>query len=385
MQIPIRNVWLLQLFASSLYRTAGSATVAAEDNPEDLPQLVARILADEVTHRLHTGLTVGFRNTARPVTRVRGRINALRTERRQLLRRGQVDCRFDEIVTDVPVNRLARAALERASRLLPHDPRYRSLALQLEAAGAQGPCPPLSRVPAMQRQRLLARDRLMIAAAELLLTLAIPTTDAGGKMLPLPDLEAPYLRKLFEHAAFGLYQHRLAPEGWVVTHGQRLKWQTSAESPGMSALLPGMQLDIALQAPSVHHRSTRRIIVDTKFTAITKPGHYRERTLDRDYVYQIYAYLMSQETPASDAKTEGLMLHPTIGEHVDEEVTIQGHRIRFATVDLTASPRALVDGFLTALSSTSAPREPDEVDLAGASHTTTMHANRGSVRVPMDE
>jgi 5-methylcytosine-specific restriction enzyme subunit McrC len=32
-----------------------------------------------------------------------------------------------------------------------------------------------------------------------------------------------------------------------------------------------------------------------------------------------------------------LLLHPAIGQMVDETVLIQGHRIRFATVDLTAS------------------------------------------------
>lgn len=33
----------------------------------------------------------------------------------------------------------------------------------------------------------------------------------------------------------------------------------------------------------------------------------------------------------------GLLLHPAIGRTIDKTVTIQGHRIRFATVDLTAS------------------------------------------------
>ena len=46
MQIPVRNIWLLQLYASSLYRSAGASLVEGEENPEDLPQLVARILAD---------------------------------------------------------------------------------------------------------------------------------------------------------------------------------------------------------------------------------------------------------------------------------------------------------------------------------------------------
>lgn len=348
--IPIRNVWLLQLFASSLYRSSGTSLVGAEENPEDLPNLVARILADEVTHRLHVGLTVGFRETTRNVTRVRGRINVLPTERHQLLRRGLVACTFSEIVADIPANRLARAALERAARLVPKEPRFRSLALQLEAAGVRGQCPPLSSVPAMQRQRLLARDRLMIAAAELLLTLAIPATDEGVKMLPLPALDDAYMRKLFEHAAFGLYQNRLVPQGWAVTHGKWQQWQVADASPGMSALLPAMHLDITLRSPGTDEKPSRRIVIDTKFTSITKPGYYKEATLASGYVYQIYSYLKSQDSPDLEQKAEGLMLHPSVGEQVDEEVVIQGHRIRFATVDLTAPPGAFAEGFLAAVS-----------------------------------
>jgi 5-methylcytosine-specific restriction enzyme subunit McrC len=60
-------------------------------------------------------------------------------------------------------------------------------------------------------------------------------------------------------------------------------------------------------------------------------------------VYQLYAYLRSQEgqgDPWADAAS-GLLLHPAIAVDVDEAVTIQGHRLRFATVDLTASHAAL--------------------------------------------
>ena len=121
-QIPIRNVWLLQLYASSLYRAVGHRMVAAETSPEDLPELVAGMLGAAVTQRLHTGLSVGFQQTARPVTRVRGRINTLPTARHQLLTRGQVHCTFDEVVTDTPANRLVKAALWRAAFLVPAEP-----------------------------------------------------------------------------------------------------------------------------------------------------------------------------------------------------------------------------------------------------------------------
>lgn len=69
-------------------------------------------------------------------------------------------------------------------------------------------------------------------------------------------------------------------------------------------------------------------------------GWYREETLRSGYVYQIYAYHRSQ-VGCDDVLTghaSGLLLHPAIGQMVDETVHIQGHVIRFATVDLTATP-----------------------------------------------
>lgn len=354
-EIPVRNVWLLQLYASTLFRSEGAGLIAAEDNPDELPDLVARILADAVTVRLHTGLSVGFRETARAVTRVRGRINVLTTERHQLFSRGRVSCSFDEVVTDTPANRLAKAALERAAVVVPSQPRYRSLALQMEAAGVRGPCPPIGTAPGMQRERLLGRDRKMIAAAELLLTLTIPTQEPGTKMLPLPFLGDHYLRSLFELAAYGFYRHHLTPHGWTVEHGKQLSWDISRESAGMAAILPGMKLDIRLHHPNSAAAGHRKIVIDTKFTSVTKPGQYGGQTLSNNYVYQIYAYLMSQDAQEIGTKTEGLMLHPVVDGSLDEEVVIQGHRIRFATVDLAAGPRTMADQFLGAVKEFIAP------------------------------
>jgi 5-methylcytosine-specific restriction enzyme subunit McrC len=348
-KIPIRNVWLLQLYASPFYRAVGQQMVAAEDNPEDLPALVAGMLADAVTRRLHTGLSVGFRQASRPVTRVRGRINVLPTARHQLLSRGQVHCTFDEVVTDTPANRLVRAALWRAAVLVPGEPRLRSLALQLEAAGVRGPCPPPSHVPGLHRERLLVRDRQMIAAADLLLNLALPTTDEGGKLLPAPDMDEHYLRDLFERACVGFYWLRLKPQGWKVKHGSQLKWDTSSMSSGMEAILPGMKLDIELVHPDPTGPGRRRIVIDTKFTSITKTNQFGDLKLRGGYVYQIYSYLMSQEASEIEPKSEGLMLHPVVGEPVDEEVVIQGHRIRFATVDLAADSANMADQLLEAI------------------------------------
>jgi 5-methylcytosine-specific restriction enzyme subunit McrC len=97
-----------------------------------------------------------------------------------------------------------------------------------------------------------------------------------------------------------------------------------------------MRTDIVLD----HAASARRIVIDTKFTSIVTAGWYREETLRSGYVYQIYAYLRSQVGQGdglADSAT-GMLLHPSVGDVVDETVVIQGQSIRFATVDLAATP-----------------------------------------------
>lgn len=81
-RIPVRNLWLLMLYASDLYRALGKARTAIEDMPDDLPRMVGEILADAVDERLRRHLGLGYQYREQIVNRVRGRIDVLATERK---------------------------------------------------------------------------------------------------------------------------------------------------------------------------------------------------------------------------------------------------------------------------------------------------------------
>ncbi len=107
----------------------------------------------------------------------------------------------------------------------------------------------------------------------------------------------------------------------------------------IDAILPAMRTDVILEyAPT-----NQRIIIDTKFTTILAKGWYSDATLKSGYLYQIYAYLRSQVDRGDSMadKALGMLLLPSAGDSVDETVVIQGHKIRFATVDLTAPAREI--------------------------------------------
>jgi 5-methylcytosine-specific restriction enzyme subunit McrC len=161
----------------------------------------------------------------------------------------------------------------------------------------------------------------------------------GANALFSPDREETWVRRLFERAVGGFYQVVLSPQEWQVRCGTVLDWMIEQKTAGIDQILPTMHTDIVLD----YLASLRRTVIDTKFTSIVTSGWHREETLRSAYVYQIYAYLRSQAGRGDlwADSAGGLLLHPSVGAEVDETVVIQGHAIRFATVDLTASTSSI--------------------------------------------
>jgi 5-methylcytosine-specific restriction enzyme subunit McrC len=205
--------------------------------------------------------------------------------------------------------------------------------------GVVGEKPGLAEVSIDRFGRHDAVDRKMVAAAHLAFNLALPTESAGTKYLSLPDREITWIRKLYEKGIAGFYDVTLSGQGWRIEAGKSIGWAVDQKSSGIDKIFPSMRTDITLS----HEISGRRIIIDTKFNSIVTKGWYRDETLRSGYIYQIYTYLRSQEglgDPLAD-KATGILLHPSIGSMINESVAIQGHEIRFATVDLSAEAKLI--------------------------------------------
>jgi 5-methylcytosine-specific restriction enzyme subunit McrC len=344
-RIPVRNIWLLMLYASDLYRELPPVrSVAVEDAPDDIPNLVAELLTHAVERRLRRNLTIGYQRREADLNRVRGRINLLRTERRQLLQRGRVACIFDELTVDTPRNRFVRAALLELAKVVQKPELARScrvLAASMERAGVKNLPTETHRghreFPLGRLGRLDAADRQMLAAARLAFDLALPTEDAGMAHFTVPDREERWARKLFEAAVGGFYNVVLPRNVWNVRTGSKMRWHYGAHTLGIPELLPSMQTDIVLERECLNGPSKgQRIVIDTKFTSIVSKGRYGNQSLKSDHIYQLYSYLRSQENTGDPMsyRSAGVLLYPAIDTCIDEAAVIQGHEVRFATVNL---------------------------------------------------
>ncbi len=189
--------------------------------------------------------------------------------------------------------------------------------------GVIGHCSNRSEVSIDRFGRHDSGDQPMLAAAHLALNLALPKENAGAMILSSPDREIRWIRKLYEKGIAGFYDVVLSQSGWQVEAGKVYNWQIERQSLDVGKVLPSMKTDIVLE----HKVEQRRIVIDTKFNSVTTRGHYRDETLRNGYLYQIYAYLRSQERvgdPIAENST-GLLLNPAVGYLFKESVVIQNH------------------------------------------------------------
>ena len=343
-RIPIRNLWLLILYASKLFKTINEQKrYDVEKNPDDIPDLVAEILTHAVEYRLKQNLSVGLVRHHADLTRIRGRIDHIRTKRHSLLERGKIACSFDQFTTNTPQNLFVKAALDRLARIVKDKElkrRCRITTAALERAGVtkndiHTTISRTSRAATLTASN--SNDRQMLAAAELAFNIVLPTEDIGNSYLLTPDREGIKLSNLFEKAVGGFYDVVLPHTKWNVSLGKHLYWNEHAVND--ERILPGMVVDIMLEKTNTTTQTKSRIIIDTKFQDIVSENEYGKTIFKSSNIYQIYAYLRSQERksdPPSLTST-GILLHPSLGKNVDKSVTIQGHKIRFATVDLATN------------------------------------------------
>ncbi|SUS07591.1 5-methylcytosine-specific restriction enzyme subunit McrC (fragment) [uncultured Defluviicoccus sp.] len=167
----------------------------------------------------------------------------------------------------------------------------------------------------------------------------MPTEEQGNHSLPELDRNQIILHKVYERFVANFY--RLHLRGWTVRTQTPLGWHADKTS----VFMPAMSADAVL-----HEVATgRRVVLDTKFTARSLvTNRWGTSVFDSSHVYQIYAYLRSQEHLSdSDRDASGLLLYPTVGDELDETVALHGHSIHFRTVNLSLPWQEIETGLLS--------------------------------------
>jgi 5-methylcytosine-specific restriction enzyme subunit McrC len=167
----------------------------------------------------------------------------------------------------------------------------------------------------------------------------MPLEAQGTHPLPRLEREALVLHRIYERFVANFYRIHL--QGWKVQAQKRLDWHAENVNEHLPSMIPDLLLE---------EKETGRIIVlDTKFTAASLVENaWGKAVYDSAHLYQLYAYLRSQEHLSERHRSAvGILLYPAVQVRLSERLELQDHVIRIESVDLAApwenAERQLID------------------------------------------
>lgn len=334
--IPIRNLWYMLLYVWNAFQMKDQWRVEV-DNAPSLDALLGSILARLIQQRLRIGLGRNYKHEQSQISGIRGRVDFAESLKRLAFQHGRAHCRYESFSANVPKNQIVRSTLARLVQIGDFGPdraRVDDLRAKLRRLVRVMDAIDLVELKREQirRQQLERNDSdytLMLAFCLLLLQRQMPTEAPGESKLPRLDVDRDTLTLgyLFEQFIAKFYKTHLSAE-WDISSQRRIHWPTEKDSP----YLPAMYLDLEMQ----HKHSHKLVVLDTKFTAnILVTGRWGKPLFDRSHLFQIYAYLRSQAHCSENHRSAtGILLYPTVHHRLSEAIPVQGHEIRWETVDL---------------------------------------------------
>lgn len=344
--IPIRNLWYMLMYA---WEEPPLERLGVLENIEDAPTLdalLASILLKLIQQRMRIGLGRNYCEEKHLLRGIRGRINFTDSLKKNAFEHGQAYCDFEQYSLNVPKNQIVRSILMRLIQMGYFGPdtiRANELRQQLRwvTRAMDGIDLVELKLDLIRRQQLGRNDsdyKLMLAICELIIERQMPNHMTGGTPLPALDQASMVMHRIYERFIACFYRIHL--KGWEVSPQKNIKWHEKMPND----FLPLMRPDLVLE----EKKTGRIIVLDTKFTTKSlTPNQWGSKTFDSSHLYQLYAYLKTQEHLSDQFRcASGVLLYPMVDKsRLSEKILLQDLTIRIETVDLTA-PWVEIERFL---------------------------------------
>jgi 5-methylcytosine-specific restriction enzyme subunit McrC len=334
-KIPIKNLWYLLLYAWDMASWISYTRVDWEESP-GLLGLLAKVLVFSTRELLKRQLGREFCTRRSLLRGIKGRVDFSASIKHLAFQHAAAVCSFPELSVDTLKNQIIRGTLDR----LAGDPRIGipdkpestfKLRQELRFLAGTMEFVTLRAVNSHDFSRLqLGQNdrgyRMPLAICALIHRLGMPTEDAGDTSLARLLKDEETFHVLFERFIRNFYRIHL--HGFNVTR-EWLNWHDEFQC----ALVPTMKTDISI---SQTVPPFRRVVVDTKYSINTLTSNFGAQKFKSKDLYQIYAYLRTQEH-VTDAHriAEGILLYPATSYEVDAAMKVQGHQIRVRALKLS--------------------------------------------------
>ncbi|MDR0743862.1 MAG: hypothetical protein LBF05_05860, partial [Tannerella sp.] len=288
MTIPIENIYFLLCYAWNKLDEKDRLNVSV-DGITELADLFAKILINAVKILLKRGIDKYYLDHTDECLRIKGKIDAAQTLKRNLIFKQKIICVYDEFSENILINQILISTINKLIRTKALD---KSLCADLAALLRMFPPVDSIEINASVFRRIrLHRNNsfygFLIQVCRLIYENILPSEKQG--IFEFVDfIRDDYkMSRLFEEFVRNFY--RIEQTKYHKVGRETIRWKFGNISPGDNEYLPRMETDITLENES------EKIIIDTKFYRETMSSHFDRERVKSMNLYQLFSYLVNQE------------------------------------------------------------------------------------------
>lgn len=342
-RIPIQNMYYILCYAWGMGDMRGKVNVGIEEC-SSLSDLLVHVLLNATENVLKRGMTQGYSVYGDEIDGIKGKVNIGESLKLGHYRQGRMFCHYDELTSDILVNRIIYSTLLDAAKIVGLSDKNKDRIAKI-----------LRRMPRTSRIQITAHTlnsvrlhknnmhyHFAINVCRLLHQSALPNESLSGKhvFLDIMDDER-MMNRIFEKFLMNFYKQECRQEFPEVCRSY-IRFQltpygmTFAKSTEKAySLLPIMETDVTLYNP----QTKKKVILDAKYYKDTLVSRYSgQGKIHRDHLSQIISYVMNQEsdTQPHTKDTKGILVYPTVDTELDVSYVYKdtNHVIRVSTVNL---------------------------------------------------
>lgn len=328
MAIPIENIYYLLSYSWNMLEEKNRVRVST-DGLTSLIDLLAKVLINSTRILLKRGIEQSYVEYETEVVGVKGKLAVSETLKANTLDRHRTICRFDEFSPDVLLNQILVSTLRQLMFIKALD-----RGLKEEIRYLLWMFPEIKQIEISKshflRLRLNRNNRFygfVINVCELIHENLLPSEKEGGRHFTDFTRDEVKMYRLFENFIFNFY--KIEFKGLYKVRRESISWQFAFEDLSHSSFIPGMMTDITLE------NNDKKIIIDTKYYQETLAERFERKKIKSANLYQLFSYLLNQETDAPKNKNAtGILLYPQIESDYNLSYKYNTHPIFIKTINL---------------------------------------------------
>lgn len=335
MQIPIENIYYLLCYAWNKLDEKERVNVSIDDKTE-LLDLFAKILINSAKTLLKRGIDKNYIDHTVELTGVKGKIQISQTLKSNLLAKQRTICTFDDFSSNIISNRILVSTIYRLIRTKGLDKELKNElgALLRMLSGIDH----IEITSSLFKQIRLNRNNrfygFVMNVCQIIYDSTLPSEEQGKYKFSDFTRDDNKMNQLFETFIRNFY--RIEQRKYKTVKKETIKWQFDNADSESYQYLPQMETDITLE------NEDEKIIIDAKFYRETMTINYDKERIKSANLYQLFSYLLNQQTNSTKTQTAtGILLYPTIETDYNLDYKYNEHKIHIRTVNLNSNWRSI--------------------------------------------